>query len=292
MTRKNIFLLSVAVIGAFAIGGAFFFFGDAGDGCGKRMFAPAKCAEILQHIETKEVFTSKEKAPAPPSVSYAAILEKFKGKDMERAPVAEKLFALTFDGGGNADGAEKILRTLSGNNIRATFFLTGNFIEKFPDIAKRIAYSDNEIANHTMTHKNLSEISEEEAHAEISDVERAAEALGIRVVPFFRFPYGAPTKEKIALVNGRGYVAVRWTVDSLGWQGKKDGRDAQFVAKRVIQKAVPGGIALMHLGSAKDGSTFDADALPEIITALRKEGYQLVPLSELFNEAIKNTAFR
>lgn len=221
-----------------------------------------------------------------PSIDYAAILARFKGKDVEKVPSTEKLFALTFDGGGNAESAEKIVQTLSENGIRATFFLTGNFIEKFPDIVKLIAQSGNEIANHTATHKNFSEISDEEAAAEMNGMEQVAEALGVTVVPFFRFPYGAPTKEKIALVNERGYVAVRWTVDSLGWQGRKDGRDALFVQKRVVEKSIPGGIALMHLGSAKDGSTFDADALPDIIVALQQQGYRLVPLSELFSQSI------
>ncbi|MCR4322906.1 MAG: polysaccharide deacetylase family protein, partial [Candidatus Azambacteria bacterium] len=105
-------------------------------------------------------------------------------------------------------------------------------------------------------------------------------------VPFFRFPYGAPTKETITLVNGKGYVAVRWTVDSLGWQGRKDGRDANFVVTRVISKAVPGAIVLMHLGSATDGSTFDADALQEVITTLKQQGYRFVSLSELFSASL------
>ena len=121
--------------------------------------------------------------------------------------------------------------------------------------------------------------------AEITGMRQIATEQSITVVPFFRFPYGAPTKGTIALANDLGYIAVRWTVDSLGWQGRKDGRDASFVQKRVIEKAIPGGIALMHLGSAKDGSTFDADALPDIITTLERQGYRLVPLSELFHEA-------
>ena len=117
-------------------------------------------------------------------------------------------------------------------------------------------------------------------------MEQAAEALDVNVVPFFRFPYGAPTKEKIALVNERGYVAVRWTVDSLGWQGAKDGRDASFVVARVTEKAIQGAIVLMHLGSASDGSALDADALERIITTLAQQGYRFVSLSELFTASL------
>ena len=227
---------------------------------------------------------------AVPAIDYAGILARFTGKDVERVPVAEKVFALTFDGGGNAEGVEKILQTLSHNGIHATFFLTGGFMQKFPDIGARIVHNGGEVANHTVTHKDLSVLSDEEVTAEIIGMQQIAAKQGIMVAPFFRFPYGAPTKETITLANDLGYVAVRWTVDSLGWQGAKDGRDASFVAKRVIQKAVPGGIALMHLGSASDGSTFDADALPEIMRVLNNEGYRFVSLSELFSTATENTA--
>lgn len=224
---------------------------------------------------------------ATPAIDYAGILVRFTGKDVERVSVAEKLFALTFDGGGNAKGVEKILQTLSSNGIRATFFLTGDFMKKFPDIGARIAHSGGEIANHTVTHNNLSAVPDEEVVAQIAGMQQIAAEQGVSVAPFFRFPYGAPTKRTIALANDLGYVAVRWTVDSLGWQGAKDGHNASFVVERVLQKATPGGIALMHIGSASDESTFDADALPEIITALSAEGYQFVSLSELFSEAVR-----
>lgn len=241
-------------------------------------------APAVIHTVTPEVME--------PAIDYTAILARFKGKDVEKVPVAKKLFALTFDGGASAEGVEEILQTLSDHTIRATFFLTGRFMEKFPDSVARIMQSGGEIANHTVTHKDLSVLSNEAVIEEINGMQKIAQKQGVAVAPFFRFPYGAPTKGTIALANDLGYVAVRWTVDSLGWQGKKDGRDASFVQKRVVEKVAPGGIALMHLGSAKDGSTFDADVLPEIITALTEQGYQLVPLSELFHEAIKNTALR
>lgn len=224
---------------------------------------------------------------AMPAIDYAGILARFTRKDVEKVSIAEKLFALTFDGGGNAQGVEKILQTLSHNGIRATFFLTGDFMKKFPDIGARIAHSGGEIANHTVTHKDLSVLTDEEVSGEIRGMEQIAKEQDSAVVPFFRFPYGAPTQGTIALANDLGYVAVRWTVDSLGWQGKKDGRDASFVVARVLSKATPGGIALMHVGSASDGSTFDADALPEIIAALQQQGYKLVSLSELFSEAVR-----
>lgn len=243
---------------------------------------PQKIFSVSKNTVVEEV--------SMPQTDSARMLEVFRGKDVEKVSVREKLFALTFDGGGDAKDAERILDILEKHSIRATFFLTGHFMESFPEATEAIQNSGGEIANHTMMHKDLSKLSQEEVIEEIAGMERAAKKKEITVAPFFRFPYGAPTKETIALANDRGYVSVRWTVDSLGWQGSKDGRDAAFVADRVIEKAVPGGIALMHLGAAKDGTTFDADALERIIAELTEQRYRFVPLSELFAEAIKNTA--
>lgn len=276
MTRRS-FIYGIAGIGIAlaAWGGSTAFTGETKNSVIER--APAHSDS---HEETKIV------EQEPVENDFVKMLETFRGKDVERVSVNEKIFALTFDGGGSAESTERILDTLKKHSVSATFFLTGQFMESFPEATEAIRKSGGEIANHTMTHKDLSKISLKEVSEEIDGMDRVAKEKGIVVAPFFRFPYGAPTKETIALVNDRGYVSVRWTVDSLGWQGAKDGRDASFVADRVIQKAVPGGIALMHLGAAKDGTAFDADALETIISELSKQGYQFVPFSELFNVSI------
>ena len=272
------------LVGVFLLAVALFFWMAAGGSSAPIAPVEKSAKTVFRSASVADIRTAAE--IAAPVIDYAGILARFIGKDVERVPVAEKIFALTFDGGGNAEGVEKILQTLASNGLHATFFLTGDFMQKFPDIGARIVHNGGEVANHTVTHKDLSTLTDEEVIGEITGMQQIAEKQNIAVVPFFRFPYGAPTKKTITLANDLGYVAVRWTVDSLGWQGAKDGRDASFVQKRVVEKAIPGGIALMHLGSASDRSTFDADALPEIITTLSNEGYQFVSLSELFNEAV------
>jgi len=275
----KIFLAVVLVVGAIMV------FSGAFTGSKGESSAPHKTVAVVAD-GVSVVKTDAAHERTVPDSDYAKIRAQFAGKDVEKVPAHEKVFALTFDGGGDAKNAQRILDLLSAHGITATFFLTGHFMETFPDVAAAIRNSGGEIANHTMTHKDLSTLSQEAVIAEMAGMEQTAKERGVSVVPFFRFPYGAPTKETIALVNGRGYVSVRWTVDSLGWQGNVNGHDAAFVANRVIQKAVFGGIALMHLGAAKDGSTFDADALEQIITTLQQQGYRLIPLSELFNASI------
>lgn len=240
-----------------------------------------------QHVSRpleREV-TDVAKPDQKPVYDYDVMRVAFAGKDVERLPIEKKLIALTFDGGGNAHGTERILEILASNGIRSTFFLTGRFVELFPDQVKAIIGAGHEIANHTMTHARTKELDQAGFLLELSGMENVARTLSISVAPFFRFPYGEYKKEDIGLVNEKGYVSVRWSVDSWGWKGVGDSVDSVFVSQKVISAARPGAIALMHLGSSKDGSTLDADALPSIISELSLQGYELVTLSELFSVA-------
>jgi len=83
-------------------------------------------------------------------------------------------------------------------------------------------------------------------------------------------------------VNARGYLAVRWTVDTLGWKGTSGGVTAQLVIDRTLAGLQPGEIVLMHIGSnPDDGSTLDADALPQLINRIRQAGYGFTTLDAL-----------
>lgn len=190
--------------------------------------------------------------------------------------------ALTFDAGANADGVASILATLKNEGITATFFLTGNFVNEFPTPSSNIAAAGHRLGNHTMTHPHMTQLSDADARAQIANAaNRITAVTGKQPKPFFRFPFGDRNAHAIALVNGQGYVAVRWSVDSLGWQGTSK-HTAATVAARVIDAAQPGTIALMHVGSNPDDhSTLDADALPAIINGYQAKGYSFVTLDAL-----------
>jgi len=105
---------------------------------------------------------------------------------------------------------------------------------------------------------------------------------GKNPAPLFRFPYGDADARTIAIANRAGYVPVRWTVDTLGWQGTAGHVSAAVVVSRVLAAARPGEIVLMHVGSNPDDhTTFDADALPQVISGLRAKGYSFVTLDAL-----------
>jgi peptidoglycan/xylan/chitin deacetylase (PgdA/CDA1 family) len=207
------------------------------------------------------------------------------GQDLERIPTDRRIVALTFDAGANADAVAPILATLAAEQVTGTFFLTGAFVRQFPDESRAIVDAGHRLGNHSVTHPPFTSLTASQIRAEVRDAEAdIIRHAGADARPYFRFPYGDRDARTIAAVNDLGYIAVRWTVDTLGWQGTSGGRSAGEVTGRVLNTAQPGQIVLMHVGShPTDGSTLDADALPAIIDGLRSRGYGFVTLDVLVN---------
>lgn len=211
-----------------------------------------------------------------------ALLEKWKGEDIPRIKTDKKIVALTFDGGANADGVEKILSILKDNGIKGTFFLTGKFIEKYPNETKMMIASGGDIGNHSYSHPYFTKLTNEEIRDELSMTEKNLSKLNAAFQPFFRFPYGDRNEKTILSVNENNYIPIRWTVDSLGWKGTSGGMTKESVKGRVLSKALPGAIILMHLGTNPyDKAQLDSDALPKIVDELKSRGYEFATITEM-----------
>jgi peptidoglycan/xylan/chitin deacetylase (PgdA/CDA1 family) len=205
------------------------------------------------------------------------------GKDWTYIPTTRRVVALTFDAGANADAVPSILATLRREGVPATFFLTGNFVRDFPAAARSIAAAGFRIGDHTITHPYLTQLSDTAVQREIAGgAQQIMSVTGKNPAPLFRFPYGDADARTIAIANRAGYVPVRWTVDTLGWAGTAGHISASVVVSRVLAAARPGEIVLMHVGSNPDDhTTFDADALAQVISGLRARGYSFVTLDAL-----------
>jgi peptidoglycan/xylan/chitin deacetylase (PgdA/CDA1 family) len=200
--------------------------------------------------------------------------------ELDRLQTRQHVVALTFDGGGDAAGARRILTTLRHDRAPATFFLTGHFVRTYPSIARAIGRRF-VVGNHTVDHADLTRLPNAAVTREIAGAARQIQrATGRNTHPLFRFPYGASDSRTLAICHRLGYVSVRWTVDTLGWMGWSMQTPAG-AAGRVVAALVPGEIVLMHLGSARDGSTIDAHALPAVVHAVRAHGYRFVTLREV-----------
>jgi peptidoglycan/xylan/chitin deacetylase (PgdA/CDA1 family) len=196
-------------------------------------------------------------------------------------PTSRAVVALTFDAGANAAGLPAILATLAAEHVPATFFLTGRFAQLFPDSARSIAAAGGLIGNHTYDHPDLTTLSADRLRQEVLDGAASIRTVtGAVSLPWFRFPYGAYDAGTLSAVNGLGYAAVGWTVDTLGWKGSSGGITSAIVQQRALGSLRPGEIVLMHVGSnPDDGTTLDAAALPGIVAGMRARGYGFVTLA-------------
>jgi peptidoglycan/xylan/chitin deacetylase (PgdA/CDA1 family) len=216
---------------------------------------------------------------APPPLPSPSLL----GVDWPRIPTNAPVVALTFDAGANADAVPSILQTLKAKNVPATFFLTGQWVRSFPFETNAITVAGFVVGNHSDTHPHFTTLSDAQIVAEVQNAQRSIFLTsGVETRPLFRFPFGDVDGRVLGTVNGLGYVGVRWTVDTLGWQGTSGGMTVQRVIDRVLAGLQPGEIVLMHVGShPTDRSMLDAAALPSIIDAIRARGYGFVTMSAL-----------
>ena len=261
---------------------------DVGDQLWREIIVPGDGAGWVNAA----YLTGHQAAPAPkppapsPDPAPAQLPASLRGAEWSHVPTTQKVVALTFDAGANADGVPSILRTLEATDTPATFFLTGRWTENHPELARRIA-SRYPVGNHSVTHPYFTKLTD----AQLRDEVIAAEATIIEVTgssprPFFRFPYGDRDTRTIRLVNEEGCGSFRWTVDTLGWKGTSGGMTTSAVVDRVTDTVRPGQIVLLHVGShPTDRSTLDADALPEIIEQLEAQGYRFITLTEALSIA-------
>jgi gamma-D-glutamyl-L-lysine dipeptidyl-peptidase len=217
---------------------------------------------------------------ATPSPSPSSLPASLAGAEWTKLPTTDKVVALTFDAGGNNAGVAPIMQELMNAGVPATFFLTGRWTEVYPADAKRIA-ATYDVGNHSYSHPRLTELTDAQVHDQVTQAEAVIKSTtGRDPHPLFRFPYGSTDARVLADVHALGYGGIRWTVDTLGWEGRALGQSEATVLQRVLNGLQPGEIVLMHVGAANDGTTLDASALPSVIRELKARGYRLVLVSD------------
>lgn len=242
---------------------------------------PEGSSTNLNQANIPQIPDNREKEVVKKDFDWSPFIEKYYGKEISKINTDKKIATLTFDGGSNADGAEKILEILNNNGLKATFFLTGKFIEKYPETVKKIIGDGHEIGNHSYSHPYFTKLSEAEMKEELDENAILLEKLGGKQEPFLRLPYGDRNSAVLNFVSQNAYINIRWTVDSLGWQGSAGSMNKEKVQERVVSKTTPGSIIMMHLGSDTNKTNLDSEALQNIIVELKNADYKFLPLSEL-----------
>ncbi|MCK4260799.1 MAG: polysaccharide deacetylase family protein [Halanaerobiales bacterium] len=192
-----------------------------------------------------------------------------------KVDTTEKRIAITIDGFWGAEKTPEILNILDKNKIKITFFFGGPWLEKYPAMAKEIAKRGHEIGNHSYTHPHSNSLTSSQLKEELDKTSYLIQELTGKWPRFFRPPFGEYNNKVIQVCEEENYQVIQWSIDSLDWKDP----GVHFMVKRVLDRAGPGEIVLMH-----NNGNQTAEALKIIIPRLIEMGYKIVPLSILVYE--------
>ncbi len=184
----------------------------------------------------------------------------------------ENKVALTINCAWNADDIDLILEALSNNEVKATFFIVGDWASKFPDAVKKIYESGNEIANHSESHAHVNNLTYEENVEEITKCSDRIKQITGTGTSLYRGPYGEYNDTVIKAAEANNHIMVQWSIDTLDYNGLSEDQ----MWERIESKLDNGSIILMH-----NGTENTALALDGIIKNIKEKGYELVTVSEL-----------
>lgn len=182
--------------------------------------------------------------------------------------------ALTFDAAWGNEDTKQIMEILRKHNVKVTFFMTGGWVDSYPEDVKMILAEGHDLGNHSENHKNMSQISDSEIKEEVMKVHEKVKELTGYDMFLFRPPYGDYDNHVIKGVRACGYYPIQWDVDSLDW--KDYGVDSIVNTVCSHKHLGNGSIILCH-----NGAKYTSQALDTLITTLKDKGYEFVPLSQL-----------
>ncbi len=186
----------------------------------------------------------------------------------------EKKISISFDAAWGAEDFYTIMDVLDKHNVKTTFFMTGEWVEKYPECVKTLVEKGHDLGNHSATHPDMTTLSKAQQKEQILAVHNAVKELTGYEMELFRPPYGAYNNDVIRTCYEIGYYPVQWDVDSLDW---KDYDAATIIDNVCNHESLDcGSIILCH-----NGALHTAEALDEMLTNLENQGYEIVPISEL-----------
>lgn len=185
---------------------------------------------------------------------------------------SEKLVAFSFDAAWGSDDTPDIINILDKYGVKTTFFLVGDWVDKYPECVKALADAGHEVMNHSSSHGHFSKMSTGEIQSDLENCNNKITAITGVKPSLVRCPYGEYDDHVIDAINGIGMTGIQWSVDSLDWKGLS----ASEITERVLSHVEPGSIVLFH-----NAAEHTPEALPAIIESLQDNGYTIVPISEI-----------
>ncbi len=219
----------------------------------------------------------RQEGQSPEGTASVSQLQKYDAAYIGDA--GEKVIYLTFDAGYENGCTEKILDALKKHNVKAAFFLVGNYIEKNSDLVRRMVNEGHIVANHTMHHPDMSKLSNKESFAkELQDLEALFQSVTGKEMPkYYRPPQGVYSEDNLKMAQELGYKTVFWSLAYVDWNN-----DAQPTAAHAFSKLLPrthnGAVILLH-----STSKTNAEILDELLTRWKDMGYRFETIDKLFS---------
>lgn len=183
-----------------------------------------------------------------------------------------KVCSLTFDAAWGNEDTQALIDIFEKYNVKVTFFVVGDWVDKYPESVKALSDAGHEVMNHSSKHAHFNSLSAEQIVSDITTCNDKIKAVTGTSPTLFRPPYGEYDDHVVATVRGMNMEPIQWDVDSLDWKDY----DAQTIFNRVTSKVQPGSIVLFH-----NAALHTPEALPSIIEYLLGNGYTIVPVSQL-----------
>ncbi|MCI9414732.1 MAG: delta-lactam-biosynthetic de-N-acetylase [Clostridiales bacterium] len=189
----------------------------------------------------------------------------------------KKVIYLTFDAGYENGYTPAILDTLKAHNVKAAFFVVGNYIETSPDLVKRMVEDGHIVGNHTYHHPDMSKISDKDSFVkEVQSLEALfKETTGKDMPKYYRPPQGKYSESNLKMASELGYKTMFWSLAYVDWYvDKQPTREQAF--DKLLPRIHPGAVVLLH-----STSKTNSEILDELLTKWEAEGYTFGTLDEL-----------
>ena len=184
----------------------------------------------------------------------------------------QKVVSVSFDAAWGDASTADLVDILTHYNVKATFFVIGDWAEQYSADVEMLAQAGMEIMNHSSAHGHMSQMTAEDIIADVQACNQQIEAITGTAPTLFRCPYGEYNDTVINAVRSIGMEPIQWDVDSLDWKGIS----ADEITERVTSRVKPGSIILFH-----NAGENTPQALPAILEYLLAEGYSIVPVSQI-----------
>lgn len=191
---------------------------------------------------------------------------------------SQKVLYLTFDAGYENGYTAQILDTLKNHQVPAAFFLVGNYLEKEPDLVRRMVQEGHIVGNHTMHHPDMRKLQDPSAFAqELSQLEELFQSVtGQQMPKYYRPPQGLYSQENLQMAKQLGYQTVFWSLAYADWDNNSQ-PSAQYAFDKLLPRIHNGAVILLH-----STSQTNAQILDQLLTKLKAEGYSFESIDRLF----------